>query len=596
MSFSDFSPVANHLWQSTLCAALAGLLTLWLRRNRARTRHTIWAIASVKFLLPFSAILWLGGQVHWRGAAIEAPSRNVEIVLGQVSRPFSPVSTSTQPPAKSAAPNPLPEALLVLWAAGFLAVAGVWFLRWRRLRRTVRAGSAFAMDAPIRVVKSAGRLEPGVFGILRPVLFLPDDIEARLSPAQFQAVLAHELCHVRHRDNLIAAAHMLVESVFWFYPPVWWMGKRMLAERERACDEEVVAGGNDRRAYAQGILDLCKCYVESPLACAAGVSGADLNKRVVAIMRGNPVARLSWAKRFVLASCASAAMLAPLCLGLLRAPALHAQTDTRPKFEVASVKSCDPGGRIMPNMQTTPGALRTGCAMLLGRDQPLGLIQRAYVRFADGGNRPRFELVPVVGAPDWVYNSFYQIDAKAPGNTPPGVMQGPMLQALLEERFHLKVHRESIEGQVYELTAPKGAAKLQPFVEGSCEPPPSSFPSSELPKGQRYCKNLIMLIQPAVIAEGSTVLEFSKLLNIVLDRPTVDKTGLQGKFNLHVAFSKDETTPGLTPMPADAPAPASEPNPNIFQALQQQLGLKLTPARGPIERLVIDHVERPAEN
>jgi beta-lactamase regulating signal transducer with metallopeptidase domain len=72
------------------------------------------------------------------------------------------------------------------------------------------------------------------------VLLLPEGIVESLAPAQLEAVIAHELCHVRHRDNSIAAIHMFVETLFWFHPLVWRIGKRMVAERELACDEEVL--------------------------------------------------------------------------------------------------------------------------------------------------------------------------------------------------------------------------------------------------------------------------------------------------------------------------------------------------------------------
>src|SRR4029077_8104902 len=96
--------------------------------------------------------------------------------------------------------------------------------------------------------------------------------------------LAHELCHVRHRDNLTAAIHMLVEALFWFYPPVWWLGARLIDERERACDEEVLHLGGEPQVYAEGILKVCKSYLETPMACVSGISGSDLKKRIMRIM------------------------------------------------------------------------------------------------------------------------------------------------------------------------------------------------------------------------------------------------------------------------------------------------------------------------
>ncbi len=100
----------------------------------------------------------------------------------------------------------------------------------------------------------------------------------RLTPSQLEAVLAHELCHVRRRDNLTSVIHMIVEAVFWFHPLVWWIGARLVEERELACDEEVLRLGSEPRVYAEGILNVCKLYVESPLRCVSGVTGSNLEE------------------------------------------------------------------------------------------------------------------------------------------------------------------------------------------------------------------------------------------------------------------------------------------------------------------------------
>jgi bla regulator protein blaR1 len=98
---------------------------------------------------------------------------------------------------------------------------------------------------------SPGPLEPGVVGILRPTILLPEGIAKRLTPPQLEAVLAQELFHLRRRDNLFAAIHMIAETTFWFHPLIWWIGARLVEERERACDEEVLALGSEPRVYAE---------------------------------------------------------------------------------------------------------------------------------------------------------------------------------------------------------------------------------------------------------------------------------------------------------------------------------------------------------
>ena len=217
------------------------------------------------------------------------------------------------------------------------------------------------------------------------------------------------------------------------------------------------------------------------------------------------------------------------------------------------------------------------------------LIRQAYLNFAGGHMNPR-NTTPVDGGPSWVNSDRYQISAKAEGTPGMEMMRGPMLQALLEDRFKLKIRREIREVPVYALTVTKSGPKLNPFTEGSCTPLPVTFPVPAPEPGQRFCKAMVALRPPAVNVEG-TLAAFSKLLNLVLDRPVIDRTGITGKFDIHLEFTPDSSTPRLA-APSDEAAAA----PFIFTAIQEQLGLKLVPAKGPGEFLVIDHVERPSGN
>jgi beta-lactamase regulating signal transducer with metallopeptidase domain len=97
-----------------------------------------------------------------------------------------------------------------------------------------------------------------------PVILRPHGVAERLFGAELDAIMAHEICHLRRRDNALAAAHMLVEALFWFYPLVWWLGARLNAERELACDESVLASGKSPQVYAEAILKICKLYLHSP--------------------------------------------------------------------------------------------------------------------------------------------------------------------------------------------------------------------------------------------------------------------------------------------------------------------------------------------
>ncbi len=164
--------------------------------------------------------------------------------------------------------------------------------------------------------------EPAVAGIMRPILLIPEGIEGWLSTEQLRAVLAHERCHVKRRDNLMAALHMVVEALFWFHPLVWWLESRLIAERERACDEAVLAEGNSAQSYAEGIVRVCQNCLESPLRCAAGVAGGNLAKRIDSILSSPRCVRLS-ALQAILLSGIATAIAEPVLSGHLNANSTH---------------------------------------------------------------------------------------------------------------------------------------------------------------------------------------------------------------------------------------------------------------------------------
>jgi uncharacterized protein (TIGR03435 family) len=243
---------------------------------------------------------------------------------------------------------------------------------------------------------------------------------------------------------------------------------------------------------------------------------------------------------------------------------------------------------------SSPGRLSTGCDLLVDSNG-LGLIQRAYVSFA-GGHRNAFRILPVEGGSEWIHSQGFKIDALAEGQPTVEMMTGPMLQAVLENRFRLRVHRAIREGPVYSLTLNNGGSKLKPFEDGSCIRL-SSAPTSPPPPGQRYCDDLISARNPASInEEGITLAEFCQFLGLVMDRQIIDNTGLSGKYMFHLSFSRDKSTSRLPPLLATSTGLAEPTGSTIFGAMQEQLGLNLVPTQGPTEVLVIDNIEQPFEN
>src|SRR6185437_3862875 len=225
----------NHLWQSTAFAVAATALAWTLQRHQAKVRFWVWLAASLKFLVPFGVLAELGALLPGTAPAAAPPA-----AWTALSQPFATVSTTVA--LAAAAPRSGISWWAILgtaWLLGSIVLAARWFCAWLGLWRLARTVNGERVNASF---------EPGVFGIFRPVLLLP-------------AVLAHERCHIRRRDNLWSALHQLVEVVFWFHPLVWWIGARMVAERERACDEAVLAEGRNPAAYAGAVIEVCRHFV-----------------------------------------------------------------------------------------------------------------------------------------------------------------------------------------------------------------------------------------------------------------------------------------------------------------------------------------------
>lgn len=315
--------LGNHLWQSTLFAVAAGLLTLLFRKCHAHVRYWLWLVASIKFLIPFSLLVALGSRLAWSPGAAVTSNRllfAIEVISGAT-------------PAVVPGLVHLLPALVGLWLCGFLTVLSLWYVQWRKMSAATRDAAPLPEGREVEALRRVERLvgtrkqleirlspasiEPGIFGIVRPVLMWPQGISTRLEDAQIDAIITHEVQHVRRHDNLVAAIHMVVEAIFWFHPLVWWLGARLVEERECACDEDVLQLGSERQVYAEGILKVCEFCLESPLACMSGVAGGDLKKRMVHIMTERILHKLDFGRKLLLGAAGLAAVAGPIAFGLV---------------------------------------------------------------------------------------------------------------------------------------------------------------------------------------------------------------------------------------------------------------------------------------
>ncbi len=617
--------IAAHVWQSTLFAGAAWLLTLALRPNRAAVRHAVWLAASLKFLVPLALLVALGSQAGWQrpNARIDA---QLTAIIEAVGQPFAPARGAATPPtavsALTAAAS-LPTAALPLvaglWLLGCAAVALTWFVRWRRVAVEVRRATALtegreyaaltraARHAPVpRLVTTDTAIEPGVFGVSDPVILWPRAMSSHLTDEQIESIFAHEMAHIARRDNAAAVVHMTVQALFWFHPAVWWIGRRLIDERERACDQAVIDAGRAPEVYVESILRTCRFSLESPIACMSGVTGSDLQRRVVEIMRPKRIDAVRGWRAALLMTVGLGVIAGPIAFGSLRARPASAQ-DAVPgpsepaAFDAATIKPNTSGAGFV-SMRFLPGGAYQATNVTLR-----SMIQQAY----------RMAEFQVIGGPDWLQAERYDILAKSPdGATQAGFMN--RLQALLNERLALRTHRETREAAVYTLVLARDDRRLGPQLKASsvdCRPAAAARGREGQPPVSPVGRQMMPPAMPALgearpcsmmrnggrlSGGGQTMAALASTLQTNTGRIVLDQTGLSGAFDFDLEFTPD---PGLTgagpggglPGAADNPRPVNSDALSIFTAVQEQLGLKLESTRAPVEVLVIDAAQRPQD-
>ena len=304
---------------------------------------------------------------------------------------------------------------------------------------------------------------------------------------------------------------------------------------------------------------------------AVGIFGrASLGDRIeILLKRGREFSPRVSALRFslavvVLALLAAAGSITPRWISFAQ----------KVEFEVASVKPNNSGGdgRFI---RTSPGRLSITNMTLKN------LMTSAY----------HVRDFQILGGPNWIDSDRFDVEGKPPANTLPKEMAGPMLQALLEERFKLQIHRDTRELPIYVLTVGKNGSKIQLSSEKNCVPVDPSNPLLPGAKGRNPADmcGFIGIGRGSLNAKQVSMEALTMALSQLLGRTVVDKTGITSEIDAHLTFAPDQA--------ANPELPASDTTmPSIFTAIQEQLGLKLDSAKGPVDVLVVDHAERPAEN
>jgi uncharacterized protein (TIGR03435 family) len=282
----------------------------------------------------------------------------------------------------------------------------------------------------------------------------------------------------------------------------------------------------------------------------------------------------------------------------------------KPSFDVVSIKLSAPGNGPR-------GGGPRGDRLVMTKVTLKTLLQRAAYLPAPGSSRP----LDIIGGPAWMDTDMFDLEAKADcGNGP--IDRGRytlMIQSLLEDRFQLKAHTEPREVPIYELVVAKGGLKMKlsadqtpvnpggPNLPFLCAPPPSTPPPPPAPRTVPFDPTKMRGMQTFQYAPGSVTVignavrmnDLMRVFGLDSDRPVIDKTNLKELYDFKLQFSPERmATPpvsGALPSPNGEPA-AADPVPLLATAIQQQLGLRLEPAKAPIDVLVVESAQKPSEN
>src|SRR6266571_8800410 len=291
----------HSVWQCTLAAAALASLLAIVPVRAARTRY---AMAVITLILMLAVPI--GTAVRLRAAR-----SSVGAVVAPAARVVAPPTPATTEPATPSAERPGPSLatrvradlepalpwIVVAWLAGVVILSIRLVSGWLVTRRLSTVGTRPVPQAcrvalarlvarlrvtrPVRVLESAVIQVPAVIGWLRPVVLLPASALTGLTPLQLDALLAHELAHVRRYDYLVNLIQSVIETLLFYHPAVWWASQQVREEREHCCDDLAVVVCGDAHLYATALLGMERLRVATPgFALAAAGRGGSLMGRI----------------------------------------------------------------------------------------------------------------------------------------------------------------------------------------------------------------------------------------------------------------------------------------------------------------------------
>jgi bla regulator protein BlaR1 len=337
--------IADHLWQSGLFMFVVLIASFALKNGPARIRYSFWLLASAKLIVPTTLFVWLleriGLDATWLLSAVQRLQQHAFLLEG-VTTPVATLTSTYDLTVYAGDPirhNEIYCLFTAVWLGGCLALLSAWVWRRRKLHRALelgqrvqsgrewiafqRARKSLDLRTDVELIISSDKTEPTVCGVLKPALLLPESVAEHLDDGELETIMLHELVHVMRRDNLIGNFQMAVCAVFWFYPPVWFVSRKLFDERELACDEKVLEVHAAPEEYAASILKVVRfCFGWRVAGLAGAGGGSNLRRRIENIMSTNKSSHTAriWTRRL-------AASLVGLTLMLMVAAGVYSRAN-----------------------------------------------------------------------------------------------------------------------------------------------------------------------------------------------------------------------------------------------------------------------------
>jgi uncharacterized protein (TIGR03435 family) len=619
MAAAGVAALLNTLWYAGAVVGLTWAILRYAPRVNAATRYWIWT-GVLASLLVFPSLPSLAG--HVRMMLERREQATPAIPLATVAA--APASVSEFEPVRLTLPASPGSQLWPLWLLAAWMFAAVWQLTRlaggvRSVQRLkARAGShGERLPSPwasqthdefkcgirrgYQLLASGDVTSPVAVGYRHPAIILPPDLLEQLDEGEKRDVLLHELAHLARYDDWLNLATRALGAILVLHPLVAIVMKQIEREREMACDDFVVAHTGSVRHYARSLARLHDLrWSTGTRLLAAGLLGqnSSLGDRIESLLRrGRKFSAQPSLKNLGVSALFLALLLA--AGGLIPSWIAIAQTSKEPQnaacedlpksfcanlpntFEVASIRPANSRERVGTSWGNPNGRFLTS-NLTVSR-----LIQIAY------------QIMPeqLEGVPHSMRSRGYTIQAEAPPEwmkergiaqkLPPTQREQAhsalnqswhrMARALLADRFKLKVHRQTRLLPVYELVVTRGGPKLKPTGK-----------LRGVSTGAGY-------VRASGISMGDFAAQLSQWISRDLGRLVIDKTGLTGNYDFTLKWTPWQGGERRTGF-GQTTGFASSSGPSIFTAIQQQLGLELKAAKGPVEVLVVDHVEPPTPN